>query len=119
MILTACILLLLAGCNVEMNQNYELAETGQECNLLSDCSDSDMACFQNTCFTEEKLVSSFEPWVVSSMCKGACENCAQGKLKSTVVYGRNDKEYRVCTECATDRDCKEGLTCKIGRCSSA
>lgn len=87
-----------------------------ECTFLSDCDESADLCYQGHCMTEEELFERFDRWEVDRMCSGACENCKSGEFKSTMTSGRNDTEYRICTDCWDDNDCVEGTWCDLGKC---
>lgn len=87
-----------------------------ECRFVSDCDASADICFQGKCMTEAELFERFDQWQLNMMCQGTCDNCASGNLKSTMSSGRDDMEYRICTDCMDDNDCKDGFWCDYGKC---
>ncbi len=87
-----------------------------ECKFMSDCDAGADICFQGKCMTEDELFARFDQWKIDMMCQGTCDTCVTGKVKSTMTSGRDDVDYRICTDCMWDVDCKEGYWCDTGKC---
>ncbi len=98
-------------------QNHKCVDI--ECKFLSDCPASADMCYQHKCMTEAELYARFKQWTMDRMCSGTCDNCVTGKLQSAMTDGRDDAQYRICSDCMMDTDCKDGYWCDVGKCVSS
>ncbi len=87
-----------------------------ECKFLSHCDGDADLCLQGKCMTDAELAERFKFWKLNERCQGTCNACLTGGFKSSMVSGTGTEEYRLCLDCMSDIDCKEGYWCDVGKC---